>query len=508
MGVGLWVIAAATLIWGIGSRVLAPPPNGRIDLSTAHDPSRRRPLRVAAALLALALIVSLAAATERAAAAKPLATGFADYLYGTGDSDLWLNRTEDANAGIIRVNLYWSSVAANKPATPRDPSDPAYNFAGIDTAIRDADQHGFDVLLTVLSAPSWAEGPNRPPLEQIRSGAWRPDAAAFGDFAHALAVRYSGGFADLPEVEYLQAWNEPNLNTYIAPQWDGKRNVSSDIYVRLLNNFYEEVKAVNPSVKVVAAGTAPYGDPPGGPNRTRPLKFYRELLCLNDKLKKGACPNGEKANFDVAAHHPINREDAPTKHALADDDVEIADFGELTKTLRKAEKLHTTGTPGRHPLFADEVWWQTDPPDRAEGVKLKTHARWTAQGLYLLWKQGASKVIFLQFRDAKYTPGESSLASYQTGVYTYADKKKPSFDAVRFPFVTDRKSKSKLLAWGKAPDSGKLVIEVKQGKKYEQAASFKVKKNKVFTETLRVRGNAKVRARMGKDKSLVWSEKG
>lgn len=480
-----------------------------MNLSSASAGSRTpRHATFAALLVALSTLVALLAAPAPGAhAAKPLATGFADFLYSSDESDLWLGRTVDANAGIVRINLYWSSVATSEPASPRDPADPAYNFSQIDTAVRGAEDHGLDVLLTVLSAPSWAEGPNRPPTSEIRPGAWKPDPDAYGDFAHAVATRYSGSYSSLPAVEYFQAWNEPNLDAYMAPQWAGTQNVASDIYVHLLNHFYAEVKDVDPGAEVVTAGTAPYGDPPGGPNRTRPLRFYRELLCLDEKLKKGPCPDGEKANFDVIAHHPINREDPPDQQAAASDDVEVADFGDLTKTLRAAEKQHTTGTPGKHELFADEVWWQTNPPDRDEGVPLKTHARWMAQCLYLLWKEGASKVIFLQFRDAKYTPGEFTLASYQTGVYTYEGKKKPSFDAVRFPFVTDRKSKKKLLAWGKAPESGKLTIEAKKGKKFQKVATVNAKAGKVFTKNIKIKGKAKLRARIGSDTSLVWSQK-
>ncbi len=100
------------------------------------------------------------------------------------------------------------------------------------------------------------------------------------------------------------------------PQWDGKQNMASEIYVKLLNAFYDEVKAVNPNAQVVVGGTAPYGDdPPGGPNRTQPIRFYQELLCLNTKNKKATCPAGEPPKFDIFAHHPINREDPPTEKA-------------------------------------------------------------------------------------------------------------------------------------------------------------------------------------------------
>jgi hypothetical protein len=479
--------------------------------STAR-PSRR--WLFAALLLPVLALTALISAPGSYAASTPKTfdVGFADYLYGVADrSNKELNLTESVNADVIRVNMYWSRVAPNEPANPRDLDDPAYDWTESDTAISNATDHGFEVELTVLSAPVWAEGPNRPDLDEAPFGSWKPDAEAFGDFAHAVAQRYSGTYSTgeetLPAVKYFEAWNEGNLSTYITPQWKGKTNLASEIYQALLNNFYTEVKAVNPDAKIVAGATAPYGDPPGGPKRTKPLRFLQELLCLTPKNKKTGCPNGRPSKFDIIAHHPINREDAPTAHALNKGDIEIADFGELTKTLRKAEKLGTPATSGRHEIWADEVWWQTDPPDRDEGVPYKTQARWMEQALYLLWDQGASNVTFLQFRDARYTPGEFTLDSYQTGVYSYDGKRKPSADAIAFPFVTDRKG-NKLLAWGSAPESGKLTIETKSDNGgFKKVRTLNVEAGAIFTEKLNLKGNAKLRARVGKQTSLVWNQK-
>lgn len=463
----------------------------------------------AAALIAAVLALLLTAPSSQAG---DFGIGFADNLYGLAKtSDHQLKLTESVNADVIRVNMYWSLVAFNQPADPRNPADPAYNWDEIDRAVAGAAAHGFDVDLTVTAAPAWAEGPNRPSFDEAPPGSWKPDASAFGDFAHAVAERYSGNFtADgvmLPAVKYFEAWNEPNLSTYITPQWDGNTNVASDIYQRLLNNFYDEVKAVDPSSLIVSGGTAPYGDPPGGPNRTQPLRFEQEMLCLTPNNKKTSCPNGVPSEFDIYAHHPINRIDPPTAKAANKGDIEVADFGSLTKTMRKAEKLGTPATSGKHDLWANEIWWQTNPPDRDEGLPLKTQARYYSQALYLLWKEGASNVTLLQFSDSKYTPGEFTLASYQTGVYTYQGKRKPSADAIAFPFVTDKKGKGHI-AWGKAPQSGKLTIEADQGKGgYKKVASFNVKAGKVFTHSIRVNGKAKVRASVGKDKSVVWSQK-
>lgn len=74
-------------------------------------------------------------------------------------------------------------------------------------------------MFTIYSAPDYAEGADRPAT--ATPGSWRPDPAAFGAFAEAVARRYSGANG-LPRVRYFEAWNEPNLDVYLAPQQRGK----------------------------------------------------------------------------------------------------------------------------------------------------------------------------------------------------------------------------------------------------------------------------------------------
>ena len=80
----------------------------------------------------------------------------------------------------------------------------------------------------------------------------------------AVAARYSGGFdpdgpgpATLPAVQALQVWNEPNLSGLSTPQYEGTTAVSPGHYREMLNAAYAAVKAVDPTMLVVTAGTAP-----------------------------------------------------------------------------------------------------------------------------------------------------------------------------------------------------------------------------------------------------------
>src|SRR3954470_2973598 len=128
-------------------------------------------------------------ASGGAASGQGFATGFIDHSLLTSSDratrTTWLDRAGSAHADIIRIDVFWSSVAASKPANPTSPSDPAYDFSSVDAAVKDASARGFTVMLTVLDAPGWAAGKNPP--SNVRVGSWKPDPKALGKFAQALA---------------------------------------------------------------------------------------------------------------------------------------------------------------------------------------------------------------------------------------------------------------------------------------------------------------------------------
>lgn len=445
---------------------------------------------------------------------------FSDDLLTSTDPavrEKWFKRLEDTNAEFARINLYWSETAGSSPPlSPTDPGDPSYDWSVADAAVESAKKHHIDVMLTVLSAPTWAEGPNRP--ADVRAGAWRPDAQQLGDFAKAVATRYSGKYNDgsgtLPKVRYYEAWNEPNLPTYISPQYEGKKPESSTIYRGMVNAFYDGVHSVSKENRVVAGGTSPFGDNPGG-ERQRPNAFWRNVLCLNKKLKKVKGCVEEKqdaAHIDVFATNSISdhrrpspRPD-PTAQPKNKDDSVPANFGYLGEIFKAAEKQKTVVGAGKHmPGWSTETWFEGKPGD-PKAVSAKLQAQYQQESMYVLWKEGASAVFFLQLRDTPYDPQKPGLFGFQTGVYTASDKPKPALKATQFPFVADRKSKQKVLLWGKAPASGKLTITQK-GKGKKVVTKLRVKKGQIFTKTVNLSGKHKLQATLGKKKSLPWNLK-
>lgn len=460
-------------------------------------------IRAAAALLAGVL---LALAPAAAGANAPLRLGFVDGVYLTPDRDLWLQRTVQVGADLVRLDTGWA--APDTPARPpgfdaRDPADPAYDFARIDDTIRSAGARGLRVLLSTSGAPRWAEGRGRAP--DARAGTWMPDPAALEEYAIALARRYSGTFADpaqpgrkLPRVDAFQLWNEPNLATYLTPQWRGRTPVAPGHYRRMLNAFHRGVKSVRADALVITGGTAPFGDPFAGGDRIMPARFVRELLCLRPDLRRARC--SAPARFDVLAHHPYSV-GSPNRSARNDDDVSIPDLGRLRRLLRAAERSGTALPRKPHRLWVTELSYDSRGPD-PDGVPLQTHARYLQQALYLLWRQGADTITWFQIRDQPPVP--SFAASSQSGIFFIDGTPKPALRAFRFPFVVDPDSARTQRAWGRSPIAGTVRIERRTSAGWRSVRAMSVGARGTFLARMPRTPGVTLRARAGGETSLPW----
>ncbi len=469
--------------------------------------------RAAAPLLAVLALTLAIAPAAASAAPRPLALGFdaGSFLGDEAEMAPWLDRGAEAGGTILRVDVSWSSVAPGVPPAgfaASDPASPGYRWADLDAAVRAAARRGMRVLLTVFRAPAWAEAPGRP--GDVSAGAWRPRPGAFGDFAQALARRYDGSFPDpllpgaaLPRVSLFEAWNEPNLDTYLAPQWEGRRSSGPRLYRALLDRFYAGVRRAQPRATVIAGALAPFGDSPGG-HRTPPVQFLRGLLCLRGpRLRPARCPR--PARFDVLSDHPI-AVGAPDEPAASPLDVTTPDIWRLTRVLRAAERHRLVRPAGRRrPLWVTEFWYDSDPPD-PRGVPLHRQARWYEQDLYEFWRQGARAAVALQLRDAP--PGRGYRFTSQSGAYFLDGAAKPSRTAFRFPLVARRLDRRGVLVWGIAPRAGRVRIELRQGGRWHTLAAPRTRgRPRPFVARLRLAGRAVLRARIGGETSLAWRQR-
>jgi hypothetical protein len=430
-----------------------------------------------------------------------------------GTEAFWTARAQEAGAQMIRLNAFWSSIApVHRPAgfNASDPASPGYNWTGFDQAVRNMTGAGFRVLISVVDAPKWAEGPHMP--RSATPGTWEPNATDLGEFATAIARRYSGGFPDpaahhtrLPRVRWWQAWNEPNLTVDLAPQYlrtatGGFRPESPIIYRRLANAFYASVKAVSASNYVVQAGVAPYGDYPAGGQRMPPVIFEQTLLCLTPGRQPVSCPT--PVHFDAIDSHPYGIY-GPTWHAIDPGDVSVPDVYKLTRLLRAAERFHTVLPAGPKGNWVTEFSWDTKPPD-PQAVPINTEAHWLEQALYVLWRQGVNTILWFQLVDSPPIPNYSS--TYQAGVFFLDGHAKPGLTAFEFPFVTNRLNPSTVEAWGRAPASGTLDVQELVGGHWQTIKSVFARRGRIFEAQVPIAGKAVLKATLDGQSSLSWNQ--
>jgi hypothetical protein len=432
----------------------------------------------------LCLGVCLVAAAP-AAAGGPLRTGVAEPgELEPGD----FAKIRSAGGTVVRFTANWRGITAQRPAAPTDPSDPAYSWERLDRQVILATANGLDPILTVMWAPSWAEGPGGGP-----SGTVRPDPVELGQFARAAAVRYSGSYPAnpndpyseaLPRVRYWQIWNEPNREYFLSPQYSGGALVAADWYRMMVNRAAAAVHAVNPANVVIAGGLAPFGRV-GHP---APLRFMRDMLCMSGRPHRPTCST--TSQFNAWATHPYTS-GPPTRQAFGRDDVSIGDLPEMRRLLSAALRYGHVASARNVELWVTEFSWDSDPPDRW-GVPIPLHARWTAEGLYRMWRAGVTTVTWFLTDD-----DPVSRSPYQSGLYFADGRPKLAWQAFRFPLVAFNSGR-RVYVWGRTPwgRSGRVVIQQKVTRRWRTVAAVRANSYGIFSRKIRITQRGFVRARL------------
>ena len=445
-----------------------------------------------AALVAAVLLATFPAAGFASAHQESVLMDDAQFVYGDAKQvDQRMTEAKALGFNRVRVSVYWRLLAPNveseqKPAG--DASDPRWYGQGkwdrYDRIAQMAAAHGLGVLFSVTGpSPLWVTGTPDQGRSDV-ADTWDPSAKDFGEFVAALAKRYSGSWQDehqepavlpilppttvksppLPRLDHWSIWNEPNHGGWLTPQWNGKPLVpqSPRIYRGLLDAAWAALQANGHGEDTILIGeTSPAGLRPGLTRGLRPLRFVRELYCLNGKLRaftgaaarKRGCP----ASFDAAgfaaahaalfnasgwAHHPYSLTTPPRSRDKNLDDATLSGIPRLTRTLDRAAGVY--GQANRFPIWMTEYGYQTDPPDPTVGVSFARQAAWLDDATYVAFrnKRIASFSQFLLVDDGPLRQYKASdprhWGSFQTGLVTLQGKRKPAYESFKRPISAVR----------------------------------------------------------------------
>jgi hypothetical protein len=430
----------------------------------------RRPL--------IAFVLAMAATTgitSEAHAAQFMVSVMQDdnqLIYSSAaNRDVALRRMQALGVDAVRVTVLWDTVAPRKK--PKHGQDPkayrAANWDRYDDLTRAAATYGLQVYFDVTPpGPRWSQAKANDPGNQKT---WKPNPTQFGRFFQAVAKRYTGSYHDenqgkgvLPRVSWWGIGNEPNQGGWLMPQArkTGGRLIptSPGIYRSLLIAGADALIRTGHTFDRVNIGeTAPLGVAPQSERRPlRPALFLRELFCVDSHMRpyRGrsaqvrGCSSVKKLatvlkRFPllVYAHHPYTKKLAPTKRDKSRDAITVANLNALPALLDKIAHK-TKAIPVGLPIVLTEFGYETNPPDKFNGISLATQAEWNNLGDFAAYSSDRvfANTQFLLFDVPPRTdfPRNSKAYwfTYQSGLFTAQGKAKPAAPAYMLPFVAKR----------------------------------------------------------------------
>ena len=259
-----------------------------------------------------------------------------------------------------------------------------------------------------------------------------PDRAASAAYAAALARA-------LPDVHDVIVGNEPNLNLFWLPQFDGSGgDAAADSYEQLLAATYDALKQVNGKLDVIGGGLAPHGgDDPSAARQTHsPTRFIADLG------RAYRASGRTKPLMDAFSIH-VYGESARVPPTLAHPhttSIGLADYGKLVRLLGRAFD-GTAQLGSKLPIVYGEYGVETAVPaahraaytgnEVVATVDAGTQARYYVKAIRMAACQPTVRMLFLF-----HVADEPRLAGLQSGLF-YADgTPKPSARAVRQASLT------------------------------------------------------------------------
>ena len=361
----------------------------------------------AAALAAacLTLVLSVAAASAGAGSVRPSfgvaedATKFA----ADGGAAVYPSLT---GAGMTENR--WTVTFTGDPSTISD-----QGF--LDRAVPAAHAAGVDVILSLFPADAHA-----------------PDPAAFCQWAGNVATRY-------PTVTKLIIGNEVNATRFWSPQHTASDpNAGPDTYEATLARCYDVLKAVNPSIQVIAMGLAPRAV---SASSTKPLDFIR-LVGAAYRASGRTAPI-----MDALAVHPYpnpNASPPPPPDRAGYEDPGFFGLPQLDRVKQAVwDAFHGSAQPttlSGLSLYLDEVGYQSNETGNPQYTGTESSPSVTEQQQALYYARvvqmtscdpSIAAVLFFHLIDEQNLNVTPTSGGWQSGLEYPNGTPKPSYGAVK-----------------------------------------------------------------------------
>jgi hypothetical protein len=410
-------------------------------------------------LIVLALALVLPASAH--ASATQLSIMQDDTELHTSRMDARLDEMKALGADVVKVRIGWRYVApggSTKPSgfDPTNPSSyPAAAWDSYDAIIRGiVARHMRPYIAITGPAPDWADSGGDP---------LRPDPTEFGRFVQAVGKRYSGTFAGgsgngytdplgrLPHVVIWSLWNEPNLASWLAPQYSHKVPVSPGAYRRLVYAMQDGLSASGHGSDTYLIGELlPFARAGRtGVTKVRPITFLREMACVNSRYhayrgsaakKRGCTGRFRKIPGTGIAYHPYTYAGGPDVPQRNRDDASIGELGRLERAIDQLSH-HGRLVGGRLRIWITEFGFQSNPPDTFQSP-IRRIPGFMGEAEWLAYRD-RRVVSYSQYPlvDDPLGKGAQKYAGFQSGLrFVGGSAKKAVYQSYRMPFYVRKRS--------------------------------------------------------------------
>jgi hypothetical protein len=395
-----------------------------------------------------------------------------------------LNELQSLGIDIVKVRVNWRFIAPRKRPSHFNGADPtAYGPAWqpYDEIVSGAEARGMEVMFQLgTAAPDWAT----PGKSAVRS----PNPAEFGKFVEAVGTRY-------PSVHLYSVWNEPNLVSWLSPQFNGKVPASPRIYRGLLNAAYGGMqRSGHGGDQLLVGELLPFSRSSRNSNKKiRPIAFLRELACVDSHYRpfrgstarKRGCSGFKSIPGTGLAYHPYTLAGGPNVKTPNKDDASIRDLGRLKTAISRLRGHHRIRS--YWPIWITEFGFQSRPPD-PYATPLGKIPGFMGEAEWLAYKNPRVRT-FAQYPLVD-DPGR--IDGFQSGLRFHNGKaKRGVYAAFQKPFFA-RYSGSRVELFGgiRAEPGARVTVQTKNGRK--------AKWQTVRTVTLNSRGYFDIRAKLSR----------
>jgi hypothetical protein len=326
----------------------------------------------------------------------------ADQLLGVSSHALWssvspadsareLDKMQAAGSNVVRLDLGWTTLQLDGP------QNDSGALQRVDAFMASARSRGMKVILTLWGTPCWASSAPDSIKQNCAGRWWERDVSRYAPtdpvaYANAAASAVQRWSADLAAFE---VWNEPDDPSF----WNG----DAAGYARLVNATYPRVKAVAPSVPVLAAS----------------------LSGADEPWLQGMYAAGMGGNFDGLAVHLYTGANDPVLAAPT-----IAKRWSLGTGLDAMRAILASHGDAGKGIWVTELGYSTCINGDHICVSESTQAEYLGRAVDILRRQSdVRNITVYQIRDT----GDNTDDRY--GLLTSDFREKPAFAAMKAAFA-------------------------------------------------------------------------